>query len=61
MVTRLRAGTIALLFASVPGAGASEQEPVGLLPPVKTEIVRIDVVVTDKRGLPVSGLLLLFF
>jgi VWFA-related protein len=56
MVLRLRAGALALFFATLPGAGTPAQEPVGLLPPVKTEIVRIDVVVTDKRGLPVSGL-----
>jgi VWFA-related protein len=51
---------IALFLASVPCPGTQAQAParetVGLLPPVKTELVRIDVVVTDKKGQPVSGL-----
>jgi VWFA-related protein len=42
--------------ASVRGQTPGEQKPAYVLPPVSVEFVRLDVVVTDKGGHPVTGL-----
>jgi VWFA-related protein len=42
--------------ASVRGQAPGGQKPVYVLPPVSVEFVRLDVVVTDKGGRPLTGL-----
>jgi VWFA-related protein len=42
--------------ASVRGQAPGGQKPVYVLPPVSVEFVRLDVVVTDKGGHPLTGL-----
>ncbi len=42
--------------ASVRAQAPGEQKPAYVLPPVSVEFVRLDVVVTDKGGHPLTGL-----
>lgn len=51
------AGTLlALALALAPPALADKQELLPLIEEVRVEVVNVDVVVTDSKGLPISGL-----